>query len=97
MANKTKKELLEEIEKLNEVIGEKEQDLVKYEHISTCMDMAEEYKLIYDKYEAAGFTKKEAFELLKIAVERTINDFMRETTNGRRRNSYGGYRGYGRY
>ena len=91
MNKKTKKELIEEIDELNKTIDKKECELVKYEHISTCVDMAEEYKLIYDKYVAAGFKKEEAFESLKITVERTINDFMRDTTSNRRRISYTRY------
>lgn len=91
MANKTKNELIAEIEELNKKLYENEQDLIKYEQISACANMGEEYKLIYDNYLKAGFTKAEAFELLKITVDRTVTEFTRDI-----RSSYRGVR-YRRY
>lgn len=93
MANKTKNDLLKDIDELNKKLAETEQDLVKYEQIAACANMAEEYKLIYDNYIKAGFTKDEAFILLKTTMECTVNSFMRDIRNSR---SYSSYR-YGRY
>lgn len=94
MANKTKNELLKDIEELHKVICEKEQDLIKYEQIAACANMGEEYKLIYDNYINAGFTEEQAFSLLKTTVEFTIRDFM--TDIRRSRSSNYSYR-YNRY
>ena len=92
MANKTKNELLAEIEEINKKLYETEQDLIKYEQISACANMGEEYKLIYDNYLKAGFTKAEAFELLKITVDRTVTEFTRDIrSNYYRRGSYRRY------
>lgn len=93
MANKTKNELLVEIEELNKKLFEVEQDLVKYEQISACATMGDEYKLIYDNYVKAGFSKADAFELLKITVDRTVTEFIRDIRyNYNNRRSYSGRR-----
>lgn len=94
MANKTKNELLMEIEELRKTLDDKENELIKYEEIAMCTNMGEEYKLIYDNYVKAGFTEGQAFKLLQITVERTINDFIRSTTQQRRFTSYRPYRSY---
>lgn len=39
------------------------------------MATAKRYKTMYDNYVAVGFTREEAFELLKIEV-RSMNDFV---------------------
>lgn len=92
MAGKTKNDLIEEIKVLEEKLYECSQDLIKYEQIATCANMGEEYKLIYDNYLAAGFTKDQAFKLLEVTVERTVSDFMRDIRgNSRNRISYRRY------
>ncbi len=92
MANKTKNDLFMEIEELKKELLSKEQDLIKYEQIAVCANMGEEYKLIYDNYIKAGFSEEQAFDLLRVTVERTVHDFMGDIR--RRGTSY--YR-YGRY
>lgn len=46
-------------------------DSVRIMHKGTC----ERYKMMYDNYVAVGFTREEAFELLKIEV-RSMIDFV---------------------
>lgn len=46
-------------------------DSVKAMHKITC----ERYKMMYDNFIAVGFTREEAFELLKIEV-RSMTDFV---------------------
>lgn len=90
MANKTKNDLLQEIEGLKKLLQEKEAKLTEYEIINACANAAEEYKLVYDNYIKAGFTPDQAFELLHITVDRTISDVVLEV----RRNIRTGYRYY---
>lgn len=88
MANKTKNELIQEIEDLKKELNEKEADLVEYEELSACSTLAEKYKKVYDSYVAAGFTVDQAMSILNIIIDRTVCGYMTEGTNRRR---------YGRY
>lgn len=90
MANKTKNELMQEIEDLKKELVEKEDELIKYEELSTCSTLAEKYKTVYDSYISAGFTAEQAMSILKTIIERTVGGYMSETTNRR-------YSRYGRY
>lgn len=92
MANKTKNDLLMEIEELTKLIGEKEDELQKYREIEACDSMGEAYKTIYDNFIKAGFDKNEAFVLLQETVRSTIHDFMRPAKGNRIT-----YTRYGRY
>lgn len=80
MSNKTKNDLLIDIENLKNELREREDKLAKYDTIAMCADMGEEYKLIYDSYVKAGFPEEQAFELLRVTVERTINTIMYRST-----------------
>lgn len=88
MANKTKNELLVDIDNLNKALNDKEAELMKYEQVAACKNNAEYYKSIYDSYVEAGFTEEQSLEILKIIVERTINNFMSEATRTRRVSYY---------
>ncbi len=91
MANKTKNDLLQEIEELNKQLREAEQDLIKYEQIAECLNMAEEYKLIYDNYIKAGFTEEQAFDLLRITMDKSIPEFMRDIRYNRNHRNHVSY------
>ena len=91
MANKTKNDLLMEVEELKKKLYETEDKLIKYEQISACVDMGAEYKLIYDKYIESGFTEEQAFELLKIVTDRTVTQFLNDIKYGKHRVSYHRY------
>lgn len=92
MANKTKNDLLQEIEELKKLLCEKEAKLAEFEIINTCVDASEEYKLVYDNYIKAGFTQEQAFDLLRITVDRTITDVVFEAKRNMRLNSHRYYR-----
>lgn len=89
MANKTKNDLLLEIEELKETLANKEDELVRYREVQAFENMGQEYKIIYDNFVKAGFTEEQAFRLMEISVERTIHDFLRPAR--------GTYRNYSRY
>ena len=89
MAGKTKAELIAEIEAMRNELQEKEIELEKYEQIATCANMGEELKLMYDNYVNAGFTEEQAFEMIKITMDRTIHNFLYPP---QRRISYRQYR-----
>lgn len=90
--NKTKAELLEEIRKLEGLIIEKDNEIIKYEKVSACANMAEEHKLIYDNYIKAGFSEKQAFDLLERIVDHTTTELMRDINISRNYTRYaGGY------
>lgn len=91
MANKTKAELIVEIEELNKKLFSLEQEVIKYEQVAACANVGEEYKLIYDNYISAGFTEDQAFRLIEITVERTIDQFTRDIRYSRESRYRRGY------
>jgi hypothetical protein len=90
MANKTKNELIQEIEDLKKELNDKEADLIQYEELSACSTLAEKYKTVYDSYISAGFTADQAMTILNTIIQSTIRGYMSDVTNNRR------YQ-YGRY
>lgn len=83
MANKTKKELLEDVERLEQQLRDTREDLRKYEYISSCANMAEEYKLIYDNYVKAGFTEGMAETMLLKTMDHTLPYLMTNVRGSR--------------
>ena len=63
MANKTKTELLEEIENKNNEIRALKKDIEKLERFKQYEETANEIAAIRDSFVAAGFSKTEAFML----------------------------------
>lgn len=88
MANKTKNELIQEIENLKNELNEKEVDLLQYEELSSCSSLAEKYKKVYDSYVAAGFTKDQAMSILNTIIDRTVCNYMRDVTTSRYNRRY---------
>lgn len=68
MSEKTKNELLEEIEQKNEEIEVLKVDIEKLEKYRKYDEIAEEVKTINDSFIRSGFTEQQAFELAKGAV-----------------------------
>jgi DNA-binding protein H-NS len=68
MANKTKTELMEEIENKNKEIKDLKKEIEKLDRYRAYEDGANEIAAFRDSLVAAGFTKTEAFELTKIAI-----------------------------
>ena len=92
MANKTKEQLLKEIEELTTKLGEVEDELQMCKEIEACDNMGTAYKAIYDNFIKAGFAKEEAFILLQETMRSTVHDFMREAKGNR--STYRSYRRY---
>lgn len=88
MANKTKNELIQEIEELKKELHTKEEELTEYEELSACSTLAEKYKTVYDSYISAGFTKDQAMTILKTIIERTVSTYMVDASNRRRYRRY---------
>ena len=65
MAYKTREELMNEIETKNQEIKELKNDIQKLDRYKQYEDAANEVAAIRDSFVAAGFSKSEAFELLK--------------------------------
>jgi predicted nucleic acid-binding Zn-ribbon protein len=69
MANKTKAELMEEIKDLNERIKR----LDRYKQYE---DAADELAAMRDSFVNAGFTKTEAFTMVRTMMQLAVNPFM---------------------
>lgn len=63
MANKTKTELMEEIENKNNEIKDLKKEIEKLDRFKVYEDTANEVAAIRDSFVAAGFSKTEAFTL----------------------------------
>ena len=72
MSEKTKNELLEEIEQKNEEIEVLKVDIEKLEKYRKYDEMADEVKAINDSFVRSGFTEQQAFELTRGAVTASV-------------------------
>ena len=75
MATKTKTELLEEIKAKNNEIENLKNEVKKLERFKQYEDMTDEIAALRDSFVNSGFTKAEAFEIVKalIVQQVTIN------------------------
>ena len=75
MATKTKTELLEEIKAKNNEIENLKNEVKKLERFKQYEDMTDEIAALRDSFVNSGFTKAEAFEMVKaiIVQQVTIN------------------------
>lgn len=73
MATKTKNELLEEIKVKNEEIKKLEGEVKKLERFKQYADTTDELAAMRDSFVASGFTKEEAFELVKQIVANAVS------------------------
>ena len=72
MATKTKTELMEEIKAKNDEIQELKNEVKKLERFKQYEDMTDEMAVLRDSFVNSGFTKAEAFEMLKLMVINTL-------------------------
>jgi hypothetical protein len=72
MANKTKTELLEEIEAKNAAIENLKKEVEKLERFKQYETMTDEMAVLRDSFVNSGFTKSEAFEMVKMIMQNTI-------------------------
>lgn len=69
MANKTKAELMEEINVKNEELKSLKAEIEKLERYKTYQDGADELAAIRLSYIKAGFSEAEAFEITKMMIQ----------------------------
>lgn len=81
MATKTKTELLAEIETKNEEIKNLKEEVKKLERYKIYADTTDEIAAMRDSFVNSGFTKAEAFEMVKLIVANSIN--MNNATNSK--------------
>jgi hypothetical protein len=72
MATKTKNELLKEIEAKNDEIQELKNEVKKLERFKQYEDMTDEMAALRDSFVNSGFSKSEAFELVKMLMSSTM-------------------------
>ena len=72
MATKTKTELLEEIEAKNNEIQVLKDEVKKLERFKQYEDVTDEIAALRDSFVNSGFTKAEAFELVKALVVQQV-------------------------
>lgn len=72
MANKTKAELLEEIEAKNSEIKDLKNEIQKLDRYKQYEDMANEVFALRESFVNAGFSKAESFNMLKTILEASI-------------------------
>ena len=72
MATKTKTELLEEIETKNAEIQNLKNEVKKLERFKQYEDMTDEIAALRDSFVNSGFTKTEAFEMVKAIIVQQI-------------------------
>lgn len=73
MATKTKNELMAEIEALNKEMKGLKDEVKKLERYKVYADTTDEIAAMRDSFVNSGFTKAEAFELVKLIVANSIN------------------------
>ena len=69
MANKTKAELMEEINFRNKEIEKLNEEIKKLERYKVYQDSADELAAVRLSYIKAGFSEAEAFELTKMMIQ----------------------------
>lgn len=69
MANKTKAELMEEINVRNKEIEKLNEEIKKLERYKVYQDSADELAAVRLSYIKAGFSEAEAFELTKMMIQ----------------------------
>lgn len=77
MPTKTKTELLKEIESKNEEIQSLKDEVKKLERFKQYEAMTDEMAALRDSFVNSGFTKTEAFEMVKILIATTIPKLLR--------------------
>ena len=73
MAYKTREDLLNEIKEKNEEILELKKEAERLKRYEVYVEAANEIAAMQRAYEEAGFTKTQAFELVKIAYDRVAS------------------------
>lgn len=78
MANKTKAQLLEEIEVLENSLQEANIELERFQRYEDYDRTTGDIKIFHEKLIDAGFDKEQAFELTKAATPKLIDETLRD-------------------
>jgi vacuolar-type H+-ATPase subunit I/STV1 len=79
MATKTKAELLEEIKTKNEEIQTLNDKIKKLERFKQYEVMTDEVAVLRDSFVNSGFTKEEAFELVKNIISNALSSMLTQS------------------
>ncbi len=77
MPTKTKTELLEEIEAKNNEIKNLKNEVKKLERFKQYEEMTDELAVLRDSFVNSGFTKTEAFEMVKTLTKAVLPSVLR--------------------
>lgn len=77
MATKTKVELLEEIEVREAEIKGLKNEVKKLERFKQYENMTDELAILRDSFVNSGFSKAEAFEMVKIIIQHGVKSVLR--------------------
>jgi hypothetical protein len=77
MANKTKTELLEEIEAKNKEIKDLKAEVDKLERYKKYEDMADEIAAMREAFVNSGFSKSESYDMTKNLFMIAANQFLK--------------------
>ena len=77
MANKTKTELLEEIEAKNKEIKDLRVEVEKLERYKKYEDMADEIAAMREAFVNSGFSKSESYDMAKSLFTLAVNQFFK--------------------
>jgi hypothetical protein len=77
MANKTKTELLEEIEAKNKEIKDLKAEVDKLERYKKYEDMADEIAAMREAFVNSGFSKSESYDMTKNLFMIATNQFLK--------------------
>ena len=81
MATKTKSDLLAEIETKNEEIKNLKEEVKKLERYKQYEAMTDELAAMRESFVNSGFTKTEAFEMVKTILATTANNVFSEPSS----------------
>lgn len=77
MANKTKAELMEEVKAKNDEIKNLKKEIEKLDRYKVYEDTADELAALRDSFVNAGFTKTEAFTMVRTMMQLAVNPFTK--------------------
>lgn len=78
MANKTKAQLLEDIERLETLLNDARVNLVRFKRYEDYNKVTADIKIFHDELKSNGFDKVQAFELTKAVAPQLFEEYLRD-------------------
>lgn len=78
MANKTKAQLLEDIERLETRLNDARVDLIRFKRYEDYNEVTADIKIFYDELKTSGFNEVDAFELTKAVAPQLFEEYLRD-------------------